>query len=164
MRLRNVNWLKTVRITNAQGVRIRAFAESLRKSRGVKSLHYLTASLEDYLEVIHILRQNMSGVGVTDIAKAMGISKPSVTRAIKSLKNNSLVIQEKYGKIVLTSEGEKIAESVYSRHKVLRKFLTDVLDISAGTAEIDACKIEHVISKETLEGIKKFLKNKGIEG
>ncbi len=127
-------------------------------------MQYLTASLEDYLEIIHILRQSMSGVGVTDIAKAMDISKPSVTRAIKSLKNNSLVIQEKYGKIILTPEGERVAESVYSRHKVLRKFLKEVLGVSEGTAEIDACKIEHVISKETLEGVEKFLKNYGIEG
>lgn len=149
---------------NAQAARIKAFAGSDRKIKGVRNLQYLTASLEDYLEIIHILRQSMDGVGVTDIAKAMGISKPSVTRAIKSLKNNSLVIQEKYGKIVLTPEGERVAESVYSRHKVLRKFLIEVLKISGGTAEIDACKIEHVISKETLEGIKKFLKNNGIEG
>ena len=130
----------------------------------MKNLQYLTASLEDYLEIIHILRQSVQNVGVTDIAKALGLSKPSVTRAIKSLKNNSLVIQEKYGKIVLTPEGEKIAESVYSKHKVLRKFLKEVLGISEGTAEIDACKIEHVISKETLEGVEKFLKNYGIEG
>lgn len=127
-------------------------------------MQYLTASLEDYLEIIHILRQSVQNVGVTDIAKALGLSKPSVTRAIKSLKNNSLVIQEKYGKIVLTPEGEKIAESVYSKHKVLRKFLKEVLGISEGTAEIDACKIEHVISKETLEGVEKFLKDYGIEG
>ncbi|MBR2734702.1 MAG: metal-dependent transcriptional regulator [Clostridia bacterium] len=130
----------------------------------MRNLQYLTASLEDYLEIIHILRQSVQNVGVTDIAKALGLSKPSVTRAIKSLKNNSLVIQEKYGKIVLTPEGEKIAESVYSKHKVLRKFLKEVLGISEGTAEIDACKIEHVISKETLEGVEKFLKNYGIEG
>ncbi|MBR2579406.1 MAG: metal-dependent transcriptional regulator [Clostridia bacterium] len=130
----------------------------------MRNLQYLTASLEDYLEIIHILRQSVQNVGVTDIAKALGLSKPSVTRAIKSLKNNSLVIQEKYGKIVLTPEGEKIAESVYSKHKVLRKFLKEVLGISEGTAEIDACKIEHVISKETLEGVEKFLKNHGIEG
>ena len=127
-------------------------------------MYYLTASLEDYLEVIHILHQNAKNVGVTDIAKVLGISKPSVTRAIKSLKNNSLVIQEKYGKIVLTPEGDKIAKSVYLRHKVLRKFLTEVLKISEDTAEIDACKIEHIISKETLEGIEKFLKNYRIEG
>lgn len=127
-------------------------------------MYYLTASLEDYLEVIHILHQSAKNVGVTDIAKVLGISKPSVTRAIKSLKNNSLVIQEKYGKIVLTPEGDKIAKSVYLRHKVLRKFLTEVLKISEDTAEIDACKIEHIISKETLEGIEKFLKNYRIEG
>lgn len=145
-------------------MRIKVFAVNLQKNKGVKKLHYLTASMEDYLEIIHILRQSIESVGVTDIAKALGISKPSVTRAIKSLKNNSLVIQEKYGKIVLTPEGEKIAESVYSKHKVLRKFLKEVLEIGEGTAEIDACKIEHVISKETLEGIEKFLKSHGIEG
>lgn len=153
-----------MRTINVQAAHIKVFAESLQNSRGVKNLQYLTASLEDYLEIIHILRQSVQNVGVTDIAKALGLSKPSVTRAIKSLKNNSLVIQEKYGKIVLTPEGEKIAESVYSKHKVLRKFLKEVLGISEGTAEIDACKIEHVISKETLEGVEKFLKNYGIEG
>lgn len=164
MRSKNVNRRNKKQTINVRAAHIKAFAVNARKIKGVRNLQYLTASLEDYLEIIHILRQSMIGVGVTDIAKAMDISKPSVTRAIKSLKNNSLVIQEKYGKIVLTPEGERVAESVYSRHKVLRKFLVEALKISSGTAEIDACKIEHVISKETLEGIEKFLKNHGIEG
>ena len=164
MRSKNINRRNKKQIINVRAAHIKAFAVNARKIKGVRNLQYLTASLEDYLEIIHILRQSMSGVGVTDIAKAMDISKPSVTRAIKSLKNNSLVIQEKYGKIILTPEGERVAESVYSRHKVLRKFLKEVLGVSEGTAEIDACKIEHVISKETLEGVEKFLKNYGIEG
>ena len=124
----------------------------------------LTASLEDYLEIIYILYENLSRVGITDVAKALGISKPSVTKAIKTLKNNSLVIQEKYGKIILTPEGERVAEEVYSKHKVLRKFLSEVLNVSSKTAEIDACKIEHIVSKETLEGVKNFLKKYEIEG
>ena len=93
-----------MRTINVQAAHIKVFAESLQKSRGVKNLQYLTASLEDYLEIIHILRQSVQNVGVTDIAKALELSKPSVTRAIKSLKNNSLVIQEKYGSEYTTPE------------------------------------------------------------
>lgn len=127
-------------------------------------MNYLTASLEDYLEIIYILYESTPNVGITDVARALEISKPSVTRAIKTLKNNNLVIQEKYGKIILTPEGERIAETVYSKHKVLRRFLIEALNVSSKIAEIDACKIEHVVSQETLEGIKNFLKKNEIEG
>ena len=127
-------------------------------------MKYLTASLEDYLEIVYILYERLPSVGITDVAKALGISKPSVTKAVKTLKNNNLVIQEKYGKIILTPEGEQIAEVVYSKHKVLRRFLIEALNVSSKTAEIDACKIEHVVSKETLDGVKNFLKKHEIEG
>ena len=127
-------------------------------------MQYLTACLEDYLEIIHILHQSMPSVGITDVAKVMGISKPGVTKAIKTLKNNNLVIQEKYGKIILTPEGENVAEAVYSKHKMLRRFLIEALNVSSQTAEIDACKIEHVVSRETLDGVRDYLKKHEIEG
>ena len=65
----------------------------------------LTASLEDYLEIIYILQQGDSGVGITDISRELKISKPSVTKAIGILRSEELVIQEKYGKITLTEKG-----------------------------------------------------------
>ncbi len=123
-------------------------------------MKYLTASLEDYLEIIYILKQNIGSVGVTDIAKAFSISKPSVNKAIKILKSEEYVVQEKYGKISLTERGEKVAEEVYGKHKILSEFLTSVLGVCEQTAEIDACKIEHILSKETVLSIEKFLNKK----
>ena len=119
----------------------------------------LTASLEDYLEIIYILSEQGLRVGITDIAKALMVSKPSAAKAIKILKNENLVSQEKYGKILLTKEGEKAAIAVYDKHKVISKFLNKVLGVSEKTAEIDACKIEHILSKETVNGIKNYLRN-----
>ena len=119
----------------------------------------LTSSLEDYLEIIYILSEQGLKVGITDIAKALVVSKPSATKAIKILKNENFVSQEKYGKILLTKEGEKAAITVYDKHKVISKFLNKVLGVSEKTAEIDACKIENILSKETVNGIKNYLEN-----
>lgn len=120
-------------------------------------MQYLTASLEDYIEIIYVLSQNSSDVGVTDVAKALGISKPSVNRAIQALKLKNLVIQEKYGKIILTPMGKSVANAVYSKHRVLRDFFVIVLGVSDETAESDACKIEHMLSDETFGMIEKNL-------
>ena len=117
----------------------------------------LTASLEDYLEIIYILQQGDSGVGITDISRELKISKPSVTKAIGILRSEELVIQEKYGKITLTEKGVLAAEEVYKKHKILSKFINKVLGVNERTAEIDACKMEHVLSDETLLGMKKYL-------
>ena len=117
----------------------------------------LTASLEDYLEIIYILQQGESGVGITDISRELKISKPSVTKAIGILRAEELVIQEKYGKITLTEKGVLAAEEVYKKHKILSKFINKVLGVNERTAEIDACKMEHVLSAETLLGMKKYL-------
>ncbi len=117
----------------------------------------LTASLEDYLEIIYILQQGDSGVGITDISRELKISKPSVTKAIGILRAEELVIQEKYGKITLTEKGVLAAEEVYKKHKILSKFINKVLGVNERTAEIDACKMEHVLSAETLLGMKKYL-------
>lgn len=117
----------------------------------------LTASLEDYLEIIYILQQGESGVGITDISRELKISKPSVTKAIGILRSKKMVIQEKYGKITLTEKGISAAEEIYKKHKILSKFINKVLGVNELTAEIDACKLEHVLSAETLLGMKKYL-------
>ena len=73
-----------------------------------------------------------------------------------------MVIQEKYGKIALTEKGISAAEEIYKKHKILSKFINKVLGVNELTAEIDACKLEHVLSAETLLGMKKYL-NKILE-
>lgn len=120
-------------------------------------MQYLTASLEDYLEIIYILEQRNNNVGVTDIALALNISKPSVNRAVRSLKLSGLVEQKPYGKISLTDKGQAEAESIYEKHKMLSCFLEKTANVNPEIAEIDACKIEHILSPETLNGIKNFL-------
>lgn len=117
----------------------------------------LTASLEDYLEIVYILQQDGSDVGITDISRELKISKPSVTKAIGILRSEELVIQEKYGKITLTEKGISTAKEIYKKHKILSKFLNKVLGVNERTAEIDACKLEHILSAETLLGMKKYL-------
>ncbi len=117
----------------------------------------LTASLEDYLEIVYILQQDGSDVGITDISRELKISKPSVTKAIGILRSEKLVIQEKYGKITLTEKGISTAKEIYKKHKILSKFLNKVLGVNERTAEIDACKLEHILSAETLLGMKKYL-------
>lgn len=121
---------------------------------------YLTPSLEDYIEIIYILGAGTEPVGMSEVAKVLGISKPSVSRAVRTLKLKSLVIQEKYGKIILTPKGESVAKEIYSKHRMLSEFFMNVLGVSEKVAEIDACKIEHLLSTETLEKIKKILKDK----
>ncbi len=123
-------------------------------------MQYLSSSLEDYLEIIYILMQNSDSVGITDIAKALSISKPSVNKAVNLLKEKGYICQEKYGKIIFTDKGINTAKSVYKKHNMLTAFLTNILGVSKKTAEIDACKVEHVLSNETILRMEYFLKNK----
>lgn len=117
-------------------------------------MHNITGSLEDYLEAIYVLQEKGGEVRITDLAASLNLSKPSANRAVSTLKEARLVEHEKYGTITLTPEGEKIGRDVYSRHCILARFFTENLGIDRETAEEDACRIEHVISAETLQ---KFL-------
>ncbi|MDQ5984131.1 MAG: HTH-type transcriptional regulator MntR [Eubacteriales bacterium SKADARSKE-1] len=118
----------------------------------------LTGSLEDYLESIYILKKNKGEVRLTDIALEMECSKPSASKAILSLRKEKLVIQEKYGLISLTPEGDKAAENICFRHRTLVNFLTNTLGVNSKTAQKDACKMEHVISPETLDRLVSYMK------
>lgn len=120
----------------------------------------LTDSLEDYLEVIYIIGNNNPKVRITDIAHALGISKPSVNKAVGLLKKSNLVIHERYGNIILTEKGKKIAEDVYYMHNALKNFLVNELKIDSETAELEACRIEHVISKDSLDKLIEYSKDK----
>jgi len=116
-----------------------------------------TASMEDYLETIALLKEEGKPVTVTAISKMMGVKKPSVDWALTKLSVTGLVQHEKYGDVELTPEGAKIAADVYQRHKILRRFLVDILDVDPETADNDACRMEHVLSRDSLSRLEKFL-------
>ncbi len=114
---------------------------------------------EDYLETILILHKNTGFVRSIDIANELSYSKPSVSRAVGILKNDGYITVEPNGQIILTDSGMAKAEQVYERHLMLRKFLTDILGVSAENSEQDACRIEHILSDETYEKLKCFVEN-----
>ncbi|HEY8444352.1 MAG TPA: metal-dependent transcriptional regulator [Clostridia bacterium] len=114
----------------------------------------ISPSLEDYLEAIYNLRRLNSSVRVTDIAIELGIAKPSVNNAISLLKEKGFVNQERYGLVELTEAGEKRAEYILSKHTNIKAFLMKVLGVDEVTAEVEACKIEHVISDDTVSRMK----------
>lgn len=120
---------------------------------------HLQESGEMYLETILILSEEKPHVRSIDVCEHMGFSKPSVSRAIGLLKNGGYITVDADGYITLTEDGRFVAEKVYSRHEILTTFLTS-LGVSAETASEDACSIEHRISDESFEAIKKFITKK----
>ena len=116
-----------------------------------------SASMEDYLEAIAILRGEGRAVRVSQISQNLKVRMPSVTSALRKLTEEGLVEHERYGYVELTPEGDGIAADVIRRHRALSRFFTQALDINQETAEEDACKIEHVISPLGLERIIKFI-------
>ena len=115
----------------------------------------LQESAEMYLETIYILTVKNGNVRSIDVAEYMGYSKPSVSRAVGLLKNGGYLTMAADGALTLTELGVTTAQSVFERHNVLTKFLMKI-GVSEQTASQDACKIEHIVSPETLDAIKKF--------
>ena len=134
---------------------------SKRVNKHIQIVYYwymnIYESAEDYLERILILQEKNDGVRSIDIAHDMGFSKPSISIAMKKLKEAGLIDIDEHGYITLTKEGHVIADKVYERHKVLTKVMID-MGVSPEQAEKDACKVEHVISEETFQAIKKKMK------
>ena len=114
-------------------------------------------SAEDYLERILIIQERKEKVRSIDIVRDLGFSKPSVSVAMKKLKEAGLIAIDKDGYISLTKEGHVIADKIYDRHKVLKQLLINI-GVGPEQAEKDACKIEHVLSEESFEAIKKSIK------
>ncbi len=124
----------------------------------------MTQSLEDYLETIYILIRDGGSACVRDVAKSLDVKMPSVVKAIHELKKLELVLQEPYSAIELTEKGRRLARSVLGRHTLLRSFLVK-LGVSRKTADKDACRMEHILSAETLDKIRLFSEgNKISEG
>lgn len=116
-----------------------------------------SASMEDYLEAIAVLSGKEKVVRANQISRALNVKKSSVTSALKKLTATGLVAHEPYGYVELTREGKKLAEGVIRRHRILTRFLTEVLDVDERIAEEDACKIEHIISPMSTERLIEFL-------
>ena len=116
-----------------------------------------TESREDYLETILLLMRKNGGVRSIDIANELNYSKASISRAVGILKESNYISVDRSGQITFTEEGQKRAEAVYDRHITIKSFLKDIIGISSETAERDACKIEHIISDESFEKIKKMV-------
>lgn len=110
-------------------------------------------SAEDYLEAILVLRNRLGAVRSIDVVRQLEFTKPSVSVAMKRLRENGYIEMDASGYITLLPPGEEIAQRIYSRHKLLTQFLVR-LGVSEETAAADACKIEHDLSDETFERIK----------
>ena len=119
----------------------------------------LQESGEMYLESIYVLSKKSNTVRAIDVCEYMGFSKPSISRAIGLLKNGGYVVADKNGFLSLTEAGISIARKVYERHTLLTDFLIRI-GVDPEIASEDACKIEHHISDESFEAIKKFANEK----
>ena len=115
-------------------------------------------SAEDYLEKILMLREQKGSVRSIDIAVAMGFSKPSVSRAMGKLKAEGYLEVGEKGELVLTKEGNKIAKDLVEKQETLTQFLMMTADVDQETAEDDARKMMHFISKKSFQGIRNFIK------
>ncbi len=114
------------------------------------------SSAEDYLECILILQNRIGRVRSIDIAKELDFSKPSVSIAMKRLRENGYIMVDEDGFISLLPSGRKIAANMYERHVLLTELLCR-LGVSRKTAAEDACRVEHVISQESYEKIQRFM-------
>lgn len=117
----------------------------------------LTSREEDYLETIYRLSRKSGPVGISDVARERGVTLPTVVSAASRLKMMGLISQRHYGKIVLNRSGRKKAKEIFKTHKAIKLFLTEVLCLPQEHSEGEACRLEHVMSRETLRRLMAFV-------
>lgn len=120
---------------------------------------FINESAENYLETILILSKKLPVVRAVDIANELDFKKSSVSIAMKNLREKEQITVTDAGYIYLTDAGREIAEMIYERHEMISKGLM-ALGVSQETATEDACRIEHVISKESFEAVKNYIQDK----
>lgn len=123
----------------------------------------LHESGEDYLETIYLLAKKSPFVRSVDVANELGFSKPSVSRAMRLLREEGMITVSDDGGLKLTKAGFKHASSVYERHTLITQFFAELLGVNPVTAEKDACKVEHIISEETYLRLKSYMTAQGFE-
>ena len=114
---------------------------------------------EMYIENIYVLTKQSDKVRSIDVCERMGYSKPSVSRAIGILKRNGYIEVDPSGYITLTETGTRVAERIYERHTILTEFLVSI-GVPHDVAVLDACKMEHILSDEAFDAIKKSINEK----
>lgn len=117
----------------------------------------LTNSQEEYLKMIYVLSNTEKTVRVTDIAQKLNITKPSVNKGIKSLKEMQLVNYETYGEITLTDKGTEIARAILKRFDIVKIFLKEILEVPEEQAEKEATAMKTAISQETEEKLEEYI-------
>ena len=117
----------------------------------------VSASQEDYLEVMYDLSHGSEAVRSIDIANLLGVSRASVNKRLSLLKEAGFVEHEPYGLVHLTEKGCAVAKNVRERHNTLYKFLTDILGVAEATADREACEMEHAISQDTSDKLYAYL-------
>lgn len=117
----------------------------------------MTIAMQNYLELIYELSLDGKKARVSDIAKHLGVSKPSVNNAVVVLAKKGYVIYEKYADVKLTPKGSETAAFICSKHRTIKQLFVEVLNIDEEIADKDACLIEHVISNESIKAMQEFL-------
>ncbi len=112
---------------------------------------------ENYLETILMIKAKKGSVRSVDIARELNFSKPSVSRAMSILRENGYIVMAPSGEINLTDSGKEKAEEIYRRHCLLTVFLKKVAGVSEEVAEENACRMEHILDQEVVDGISKFM-------
>jgi DtxR family transcriptional regulator, Mn-dependent transcriptional regulator len=114
-------------------------------------------SNEMYLETIYILESNHGHAHIVDIAKKLGVTKPSVTRAMDQFKKQGLIRQETYGPVTLTEKGKAVSRKIYRKHQLIAQYLEKSLGLNPDEASENACRMEHSITGDMLKAIEKYL-------
>lgn len=117
----------------------------------------ISKTLEEYLKTMYVLEKQNGNIRVTDIAKKMNCTKPSVNKAIYNLKDNGLVSYETYGTIELTEDGVNLAKKILEAYDIVYLFLKDVLNLNEDKAEKEAEKIKSSITDETVNKLAKYV-------
>ena len=125
----------------------------------IKDMDNFTRAQEDFVEALLMLEEQGLPLETTKVARLLNVSKPAVHQMGHELIDKGLITRKDYGDMTLTDAGRELARKVFNRHKILKQFLIE-LGVSEDVAEDDCCKIEHVISEETFEVIRKTIEEK----
>lgn len=120
----------------------------------------ISKSLEEYVKEMYVLKMNKGNIRVTDVANALGCTKPSVNKAIKQLKVAGMVDYETYGEIDLTAEGNKLAKKILEAYDITTLFLKEILLVDSDNIEEEAKKMKMVLSDDTLNKLAKYTHDK----
>ncbi|MBN2655791.1 MAG: metal-dependent transcriptional regulator [Spirochaetales bacterium] len=116
-----------------------------------------------YLETILLLQKSHGHAHGVEVARELGVSKASVTKAMNRLQNEGFVEKEDYGAITLTAEGLKLSTSIYEKHRLLCAYLKHSLGVTQAVASENACRMEHIITDDLLDSISKYIREHQVE-